>query len=1117
MKKKIGASNISLASLAKWVFVLVCFGFSPLLFAQPGTGVVVTGKITNERGEPSQGVSVNVKGTRTGVTTNANGQYRITVPNEKSILVFSSVGFAEQSLTVGSNHVHDIVLKDAAANLTDVVVVGYAKQKAVTVTGSVSSVSSRDLVSTSMANVSNMLIGNASGVSGLQASGEPGRNGATLFIRGLSTFAGGNSAQPLVVIDNVEQAPERAYDQLNSMDANEIDNVSVLKDASATAVYGIRGANGVIIVTTRRGRANRPTFSLSSNFGLTKATRLLHNVNSYQYALMRNEAIRTESSSFGNGGFNNNLFSATDLARLQIGRDYTPAEVDAMTNLTAAQKEQLKNSPALYYGSRDLFADEFGGTGAQKQLNLNVTGGTQKVKYFVSLGYFSQGSIIKKVDYYGAQVSSTFNRYNFRSNFDIDVVKNLQISVNLAGQFGETAGPGLTGGGAFDLDGRYKAIMQYIFDSNPLTAPGLVDGKLVNGYYGLGGSPSNPLAIVLGSLKGNQNAIYNLLISGNETLYNTFLSNSVVIRHNMGYLVKGLTLRGTLNLDDNYIKTTTYQPSLPSYQVRRSPVNPNNLEFVGGAIGASGFSADPGRNSTWYKTYFDAGLDYANKFGNHSVTGLILGKGSKYYVPTTNNFNTPSAVVGLLGRIAYNYKEKYLLEANAGYNGTEQFLEGKRFGWFPAYSAGWVASNETFFPVTKLLTFFKVRASYGEVGNDQLGANSRRYLYLPSTFNIGQPGYYFGPSNGSVPNPLFSGAAEGNLGNPNVTWERAKKKNIGLDLRLLSNKLSYTVDYFKDDRDGILTQLDQIIPFAYGVPAASVPPQNVGKVTNHGYEMTLGWNDRIGKVTYYASVNMNYARNKIIYRAESPKDYPWMLQAGYSIDQFKGYRTNGFFNTQEELNNRPYNTENANKATLGDVRYVDINGDGLIDVKDRVPIGFSNLPQYSYGIRGGFNYGGFDLTMLFTGTAKGSFNLAQYQFVNSPFFQTAGNIMDWQFDGRWTADKVAKGATADIKFPRATINGGAGGGANFLTSDLWLIRSDYFRLKNIEVGYRFQNVSWLKKAGISGVRLYANANNIWTISSDMLKYGIDPEAANRSGYAIYPNTFAAVAGINVQF
>jgi TonB-linked SusC/RagA family outer membrane protein len=1100
-------------------FVLLFCLLSTTLTAQISQPtIIVTGKVLDEKGAPFKGATIQVKGGNVNAVSGSDGTYSIQVPGEGSILVFSHVGFATQELPVGQNRTLNISLRENATSLTDVVVVAYGKQKLATVTGSVSTVSSKELVSTSVSNVSNMLVGNAAGISGLQASGEPGRNGTAIYIRGISSFAGGSSAQPLIVIDGVEQAPERAYDQLNSMDANEIDNVSILKDASATAVYGIRGANGVIIVTTKRGKTSgKPTLSMSGNFGFTKATNLLHNVTSYQFAEMRNEAIRTEISSFGNSSFSNNLFTNTDLQKFKTNRDYLPEEVDPMTNLSAEQKEALKNSPALYYGSRDLFANQFGGTGPQKQLNLNISGGTSKLKYFTSLGYFSQGSILNTIDYYGAKVESTFDRYNFRSNFDIDVIKNVQISVNLAGQFGETNGPGASGGDAFNLGGRYQAIMQYIFDSNPITAPGLVDGKLVNQYLGVSGSPSNPLGIKLGSLKGAQNAAYNLLTSGNETIYNTFLSNSLVIRHTMNYLTKGLSLRGTINYDDNYTKTILFQPSLPTYSVRRNPRNPAELEFVGGQItGASNFNSNPGRNGTWHKTYYDIGIDYANTFGDHNVTALLLGKAQKYFVPTQNNFFTPSGVMGLVGRVSYNYKERYLADFNAGYNGTEQFIEGKRFGYFPAYSAGWVISNESFFPSNNIINFLKLRGSYGEVGNDQI--NSRRYLYLPNTFNVNQGGgnqYYFGASNGSVANALYQGAFEGNLGNSAVTWERAIKRNLGLDAKFLSSRLALNVDYFKDDRNNILTTLDQLIPFAYGVPSGNVPPVNVGVTTNHGYEIVLGWNDRVGTFNYYATANVNYARNKIIYRAESQKAFPWMMQTGYPIGQKFGLRTEGFYNTQEELNNRPYNTFNANKTALGDVRYRDITGDGLIDNRDIVPVDYSNLPQYTFGFKTGFNYKGFDLSALFTGSAKGSFNLAGYQFVNAPFFQVAGNVMDWQYEGRWTPEKVASGQ--EVLFPRATINGGAGQNANFLNSDLYFIRTDYFRLKNLEVGYRFQSAGLLRKAGISAMRLYANGNNLVTFKSDLMKYGIDPEANDGGGYSIYPITRAFVFGANITF
>lgn len=1074
----------------------------------------VSGRITNEKGDPIADVTVTIKGSQKASVSGADGRYSIIVPNAQTVLTFTHIAYASFERAVGEDRTVNVSLKDNAASLGDVVVVAYGRQKAATVTGSVSAISAKDLTSAPVSNVSNMLVGRASGLSGLQTSGEPGRNGANIFIRGVSTFAG--TSNPLVVIDGVEQASERGYDQLNSMDANEIENISVLKDASATAVYGIRGANGVIIVTTRRGRASRPSLSLSANFGITQATNLLHNVNSYQYAIMRNEAINTEASAFGNMAFSNNLFTETDLWKLQNNRDYTPQEVDAMDQLTEAQKTQLKASPALYYGSRDLFAEQFGGTGPQKQLNLNISGGTSKIKYFTSLGYFSQGSILENTSYHGANTKSTFDRYNFRSNFDIDVIKNLSIAVNVMGQFGEVSGPGFGGGSnnPYDLNARYKAIMQYIFDSSPLTAPGLVDGKLVNAYLGVSGTPSNPLGITLGSLKGAQNALFNLLTSGTETLNNTLLSGSATFKYNLGAITKGLSLRGTVNIDDNYVKATAYQPSLPVYQVRRSPVDPNNFEFAGGNIGANVYHADPGHNSTWNKTYYDVGIDYANKFGDHSFSGLVLGKAQRYNVPTADNFFTPSGIMGLLGRITYNYKERYLAEFNAGYNGTEQFIEGRRFGFFPAYSAGWVISNESFFPENEWVSYVKIRGSYGEVGNDQLGT-SRRYLYLPNTFNLGQAGYWFGTSDGSVTNPLYSGAAEGNLGNPAVTWERAKKKNIGFEARFFTGRLSLTIDYFKDERDGILTNLSDIIPYAYGVGSSAVPPANVGKTTNQGYELVLGWNDHIGELSYTVGANLNYAKNKIVYRAEAVKAHSWMQQTGYPIGQKYGLQTEGFFNTQDELDNSPYNTFNANKKTLGDVRYKDLDGDGLIDNRDIGPIGYSNLPQYSFNFKTGLSYKGFDLNVLFTGTARGSFNLAGYQFVNSPFYQTAGNVMQWQFDGRWTPEKLSGGEK--VLYPRATMNGGAGSNANFLASDLWLISTDYLRLKNVEIGYRFQQLGFLKKAGISSVRLFANGNNLATLKSDLLKYGVDPETTDGGGYAMYPITRAYVFGLNIQF
>jgi TonB-linked SusC/RagA family outer membrane protein len=1076
----------------------------------------ITGTVRDEKGIALPGVTVSLKGSLTGTQTGADGGFTLTVPLPAT-LTFSFVGYATQELAASSGTLN-VVLKEQVGSLNEVVVVAFGKQKQATVTGSVSSIGGKELVSTSVSNVSNMLVGNIPGLSGVQASGEPGRNATKIYIRGISTTSG--NTDPLVVIDGIQQAAERPFDQLNSMDANEIDNVTVLKDASSTAVYGIRGANGVIIVTTKRGRPGKPVFGLSSSFGVTQATNLLHNASSYQWALMRNEAICTEESTFGTSAFSTNLFSADDLWKMANNRDYTPEQVAGMTQLTDEQKAQLNASPALYYGSRDLFAEQFGGKGPQKQLNLTVSGGTSKVKYFTSLGYFNQGSIMNNTSYYGASTASKFDRINFRSNFDIEVIKNLTISVNLSGQFGTTSGPGYSNGAnsPYDMNARYGAIMQYLFDSGPLTAPGLVEGKLVNSYAGVSGSPDNPLGNKLGSSKGPQNAIRNLLTSGREELYNTLLSNSLMLKYNLEAITPGLSLRATANYDDNYVKAVAYQPSLPEYTVRRNAANPNILDFYGGIVGTNTFDPEPpngtgGHKYVWRKSYYDAGIDYARTFGDHNVTGLLLGTAQRYSIPG-DSFNTPSGLVGFLGRTTYNFKERYLAEFTMGYNGTEQFIEGKRFGFFPAYSAGWVISNESFFPQNKWVSFFKVRASYGEVGNDRIGGN--RYLYLPDSFTLNQNnnGYYFGNSDGSVVNPFYSGVIEGNIGNPAVTWERAKKKNLGIELRFLADRLAVTADIFQESRDNILTRL-QTIPYTYGVATNSVPPVNVGKVTNHGYELVVNWRDKAGQFGYFVTGNLNYARNKVVFQAEAIRAYPWMSATGYAYNQYKGYLTDGFFNTQEELNNRPNNTINANQQALGDVRYKDINGDGLIDQKDIVPIGYSNVPQYTFSLKTGFTFKGFDVNVLFTGSAKGSFNLANYQMI-TPFFQKAGNVIQWQFDGRWTAEKVANGEK--ISYPRATIQGGTGKEANFLPSDLWIISSNYLRLKNIEVGYTLPQFDFLKRVHISSIRVYGNGNNLATWNSEMLKKGIDPEAQDGlSGRAVYPITQVFVFGAQLRF
>ena len=1088
------------------LFLLSCIMLLCGVIASPlyGQSRTVSGVVQDDNGEPLYGAFVVEKGTTNGVSTDLDGKFSINVP-DNAVLEFQFIGFKTQEIPVGSSQRLLLVQMETDANLMEeVVVTAFATQKKINVTGAISAVNGTDLVAAPVANISNALIGNTPGVSGLQTSGEPGRNSSNIYVRGISTYG---ESTPLIIIDGVEQASEQAFSAFNAMDANEIASISVLKDASSTAVYGVRGANGVIIVTTKRGNVGKPVISASANFGLTSATQLQEGTTSYEYALFRNEAIRNEQRSYaGNDGLSAYIYDDYDLWKFKNNRDFTPQEVDAMTNLTDAEKTALKNSPALYYASRNLYKEQFSKVAPQYQANVNISGGTDRVKYFVSFGYFRQEGITNAVEYYGSETGSVFNRYNFRSNFDINVTKNLKITINSAGQFGETTGPG-NSADPYDLSSRYKVIMQYIYDANPFISPGIVDGKLIRGFAGRGGTVQNPLSNKTNSSIGEQNALYNLLISGSGTIFNSLLDNSIKLEHTMDYLLPNLRAYATVSYQDNYNRYVKYTPSIPSYTVQRNLENPNVLEFFGGSMGAGSF--DSWGYSNWNKLYMDAGIDWHESYGKHNVSALFLGKASKYTMPG-DSYHVPSGIMGFVGRVTYNYDDRYMVEVNAGYNGTEQFAEGMRFGLFPAVSAGWVPTAEKWFPENDIFTFMKIRASYGEVGNDRLGG-SRRYYYLPNTYNLNQGGYYLGNNDGSSANAYFAGATEGVLGNPDITWERSRKYDVGVETKFFSDRLSVDFDYFYEKRDNILTTLGTI-PAIYGVSSGDVPPANVGITENQGYELVLGWTDQIGDLTYTIGGDLSWSRNKIIYKAEANNPYPWMNQTGHAIGQRFGLVSDGLFNTPEELANRPFNTYTSNQATLGDIRYKDLDGDGLINQNDVAPIGFPNYAQYHFNVKLHLAYKGFDLRMLFTGSANGSYYLNSGLTI--PFYKNAGNAWLYQYEGRWTPEKYAAGEP--ITYPRATYAASSNHN-NYLTSDYWMVSTNHFKLKNVELGYTF-NVKRgvLSKLQVQSLRLFMNANNVYTFKNALTPYGIDPETTDGSTY-IYPLTRVFTFGVNLRF
>lgn len=1103
--------------LAIQSFILVSM---PLLYSQ-NRSVTLTGTVVDESGEPIIGAIVMDTRSNNGVPTDFDGKFSITVPSDAHLRA-TCIGYLDYDFTYDGTSKLRIVLKEDNQLLEEVVVTAFATQKRVNVTGAITAVSGDDVIKAPVANVSSALVGITPGLSAVTVSGEPGQDAAEIAIRGISSYSGNTT--PLIVIDGIEQPANQALSVLNSLNANDILGISVLKDASSTAVYGIRAANGVIIITTRRGQAGAPKVSFSGNFGLTKATNVQRGLSSYEYALFRNEAIDNEVNGFGKTSLRNYLFTDDDLWKFQNNRDFTPEEVAAM-NLTDAQKQQLLSSPALYYGTSDAYAELYSRVAPQWQANVSVSGGTERVRYYVSLNYFDQQSIMQNANYFGVQTGSRYQRYNVRANIDVDLFKHTTLSVNTSGQFGSTTGPG-TG----SLYSRYSGIMQIIYEGNPFTNRSMIiDDHLITDFD----YPQNSVQEGLHRRTDNEMTggwLPALLSRSEGTTTNTRIDVTMRLRHDLSYLVKGLDFQTSLRYQENYSKVAIKSFAIPQYTVRRSLTDPNNLEFFGGTVNSDSYAS--GSWGGMRDFYLDATLNYQGNFGKHNIGGLLLGRATKYTMPY-DEFNTPSGLIGTSARLTYDYDTRYLLEFNFAYNGTENFAKGHRFGFFPAASVGYVISNEPWFKKNNFLTFLKIRGSYGIVGNDQIGG--KRYLYLPGTFstNLG-PGsftseanaysgsitgnyYQFGRSEDTA-NTFYNGSSEGALGNPNVTWEKSGKASAGIEMKFFRDRLSFTVDWFYEDRTNILTTLG-VIPSTFGVPSWETAAVNVGEVTNRGYELVLGWKDKGRDFGYYIEGNLTYARNTIEYMAEAPNPYEWMNQTGHSIGQRYGYKTDGFYDTVEELGNRPYIQPSANAETLGDIKYVDLNGDGIVNDKDMGPVGYPNRPMINFGGKLGFSWKGLDLNVVFSGTAMGSYYISR---ITSPFFKRAGNAFLWQYEGRWTAEKAASGQT--ITYPRAVYDADQNHYDFGPVSDFWALSSDHLRIKNVELGYTFpEGSAFLRKMGVSTLRLYANANNLLTLFDHMSRYGIDPETKDNMGGSegnisyVFPLTRTVNFGVNIQF
>ena len=999
----------------------------------------ITGKVTDPQGEPLPGATVMAKGTTIGAMTDAEGAFSLRIPANAQTLQISFVGMKTQEIAIGKRTTFNVKLEEEAIGLQEVVAVGYGVQKKATVTGAISSIDSRVLIQSPEANISNSLAGRLPGLLSVQREGEPGNNQATLRIRGDGTFSG--SADPLVLVDGIESL------NFNNIDPNEIEDVAILKDASATAVFGVRGANGVILITTKRGKISKPILNFSANVATKTFTDIRENLGSYDYARYYNEGLKYNS--YLSGSYSPR-FSDEDIEHYKNGDD------------------------PIFHPNTNWVDQMLKPFSTQNQYNINIRGGGDFIKYFVSAGYFTEEGLFntdkfkEAIDY---DPNIYYRRYNFRSNFDFDITKRLTAKIDFSSQIDDEKSPG-TGN-----DLRY--IVNRTFISPPFHSPGIVDGKIVNVYDVFVGNP-----------------LQHLLVGFNNDLMN-YVTTSVRFDYKLDFITKGLTAHGILSYWNRMNHKKTFGSSPQIYKpflladgtIMYGPQNPPSR---------LGFGESSGKSR---KTYLEFGVNYARTFGVHDFTGLLLYNQDKLYDPNLP-YVIPNGHQGLVGRATYNFKNRYLGEFNFGYNGTENFASGKRFGFFPAYSLGWIVSEEPFFPESDAFSYLKIRGAYGEVGNDKIGGS--RFIYLPGVFvfqdsyNLGVPGSTF---------QQYGAAFEGQLGNPDLTWERAKKSDIGIDVAFFNDKLRITADYFYENRDNILAT-PRTTPIIVGV---TLGPQNWGKMKNSGYDAELNFRDRISNFNYWIKGTFTYAHNEILFQDEvDRKDAPYLLTTGQSKGQMFGYIADGFYNTWEEVNdaNRPVSSHQNNKIMPGDLRFKDINGDGRIDSFDQVPIGYPNFPEIIYGLSFGGEYQAFDFSVLFQGADHVSrMNAAT---AIRPF-ETESATLAYVPELSWTPEKYLNGE--EIKLPH--LSAAQQQSHDYASSTFMVQDASYLRLKNIEVGYTFQS-DFLKRLQIAACRIYLNGNNLFTW--DGLFPGDDPEQLATSGdTGYYPLTRTFNLGINVQF
>lgn len=981
---------------------------------------VITGIVQDVNGEPIIGASVIQDKTSNGVITGVDGSFSLNVP-EGAKVVIACLGYQDNVITVGKQTHFVITLQDSAEFLEEVVVVGMNnRQTRRSITGAVSTIQTKELVQSPVANISNALAGKLPGLITVQSSGEPGADAANLYIRGLGTYG---SSAPLVVIDGL---PRNKAD-FDMLDPNEIESITILKDASSSSLYGIQGANGVVVVSTRRGGGNaKPKISFTVQQALQQPIRLPETMSSYQQALYHR---------------------ATDFNDGQPMR-YTDEVLEIIKS----------GSDPYQYPNTNWFDVVLKEHSWQQQYNINISGSAGKdnrVNYFISGSYINQGTLLNHEDVFRKNygVNSKYDRYNFRSNVDVQATKRLNIRIDLAGRLETRVGPSESFPYVFQVITSRKPSSQAIY--NP-------DGTLAAGSALEIPYQNNPYGVITQS--------------GYYTHQSNVMYGTVSAKYDLDFITDGLTVQAYFSFENTNNLNRIWRQSFEQFWYRGP--DKDGVPFYQDYTTKGRLAASTSSYVERY-TYYDVRLNYDKTFGKHQINAQLLGN------RTLKNLQYQEylyAYQGLSARAAYNYAQRYFLEINLGYNGSENFPPGKRYGVFPAFSAGWVLSDEPWLNSPDWLKILKIRGSYGTVGNDQIGGD--RFLFITEfgpggthahagAATIYPGGYYFGTTNGGT--LAAGGHNEIRVGNEYVTWEKAKKANVGFDLSLFhNNAVNLTFDYFYEKRDNILTAAGSV-PDYVGID--NVAPRNSGKVLNHGLEAELRIMKQVSRdFSFFANFQVTYAKNKVLENDQPTPKFDYQDLRGYEIGYDLGYKSLGYFKDQADIDNSPKQNLGLDPIP-GDVKYQDTNNDGIVDVDDRVPIKCFSVPTFTGGLSLGINWKGFDFSMMFSGATGGTARLWAYD----------SSIINLQ---RWTESN--KDALLPIAHTSANNN---------VISDWNLMSTDYLKLRNIELGYTIPS-HLLNRIKISSARVYINGQNIAVWDKMWLK-DRDPESAG-SGTLPYP-------------